>query len=159
MAAAVYMTLDGSKLVFADTEADLATTPDSDASCQVSSAAITPVENSSDLPGTMCDPKGTIALPSGATLDVTFLQDWSQAAGFCWYAADHDAVELWFKFDLGPDPTVGTPPSYTGQVTLRRPQYGGDSGAPLEATVSYPTRNLVGTKPTTTTTLEADEAA
>lgn len=158
MPAATYMTLDGSVLVFADTEADLTATPDLDASCQISSAAISTVENSSDLPATMCAPAGTIALKSGATLDVTFLEDWSTAAGFCWYAADHDAVELWFSFQLGPDPTTGTAPSYKGQVTLRRPTFGGDSGAPLEATSSYPVRNLTGVKPTATLMFQPADA-
>jgi hypothetical protein len=148
MAAAVFMTLDGSTLVFATSQASLPTTPDLDASCQISSASITTVENSSDLPGTMCDPKSTIALPSGATLDVTFLQDWSEVDGFCWYAADNDAVELWFQFLLGEGSTPAAGPGYTGQTTLRRPQFGGDGGAPLEATVSYPARNLTAIKPT-----------
>jgi hypothetical protein len=138
--ASIYMTLDGCKLVFAATQAGLATTP-KDATCQVTSAAVTTVENSTDNPATMCDPTSTIALKSGATLDVSFKQDWSTKDGFCWFTDAQDAKLQWFRFTMPTTPggvAVATGPGYEGQVTVRRAQMGGDAGAVLVSTVSYP---------------------
>lgn len=138
--ASIYMTLDGSKLVFADTQAGLATTPQ-DPSCQVTSAAVTAVENSTDNPATMCDPASTIALKSGGTLDVSFKQDWSDPDGFCWFTDAHDAELQYFRFTMPTTPggdAAATGPGYEGQVTVRRATFGGDSGTVLVATASYP---------------------
>lgn len=152
--ASIYMTLDGSMLVFADTQAGLVTTPQ-DATCQITSAAVTAVENSTDNPATMCDPASTIALASGATLDVSFKQDWSDATGFCWFTDTHDAELQWFRFTMPTTPggtAVATGPGYEGQVTVRRATFGGDSGTVLVSTASYPVvGDLTPIVPTLTT--------
>jgi len=141
------MTLDGSTLVFADDAAGLAATPH-DPSCQITSAAITTVENNTDVPATMCEAASQTALRSGATLDVAFRQDWADSTGFGWFAAEHDAQQQAFQFLLGAGSDATAGPGYTGTCTLRRPTFGGDAGSVLVATMSFPViGDLVPIKP------------
>src|SRR5262245_5819369 len=158
--ATTFITLDGSKLVFADTQAGL-TTPQVDASCQISSATITAVPNTSTTAATMCAGAGQIASRSGYTLDVEFFQDWNLPTGFCNFTDAHDGKTVWFKYTLGvatAGPPATTPPVKTGQCDITSADFGGAAGDPLTATGSYPARNITTTAPTMAATLEEEAA-
>lgn len=133
MAAAVFMTMDGSVLKFADDEASLATTP-TDVSCQINDATITNVPKSTTVPATFCQAETEAALASGSTLDVTFLQDWTDSAGFSWYLFDNDAQTKFFSLSLGD----AAGPAMSGQVGVSKGDFGGAGGAVLQASISLP---------------------
>lgn len=131
MPAAIFMTLDGWKLELADTIAELGTAA-VDATCQITSAALEPVENESTTPATMCTPAGTKVLPSGDTLDVTFAQDYSDPAGFAWYLRTNDGATKAFRLT---DSAGGTS---EGLVGIRKGRRGGPSEETLTADISLP---------------------
>src|SRR5215467_1366906 len=127
--------------------ADAASLPTASAtfSCQVSSAAINATPNLQTVPATFCSPQSQVPAATGYELAVTWLQDWTAAAGgLSGYAFLHDTEEQAFELKLNVDDTE---PIATGTLRLVAGAYGGDAGVPLPATATWP---ILG-KPTITT--------
>jgi len=118
-----------------------------DFSCQVNSAALTPTPNSVDVPATFCVGKSTTAAPSSFALDLTYLQDWGDAASVSQYLYDNDGQQG-VDFEMSGIATTGNTVTVTGVCTIVAGDYGGEAGTPLQATVSLPCDG----KPTITAT-------
>jgi hypothetical protein len=132
-------------LKIADSEAGLSAAPDFQ--CQVTSAAITAVPNTQEVPATFCEAASSVPAATGWQLDLAWLQDWTVASGLSEYAFDNDALPKWFSLSLSDAAT----PLVVGQAYVVAGAYGGDAGTPLAATATWP---LLG-KPTLTPTAAA----
>ena len=109
--------------------------------CQVVSAALVPQPRLSTVAATFCQGETQAPGATGWQLDVHVMQDWSDdATSFTWWSIDHDA-EL-CDFELTLDSTLvapaGDPVTMHGQAYVVAFQFGGDAGAPLEATQTWP---------------------
>lgn len=137
------MVITNASLKFADSQAALTTAPDFQ--CQVNSAAINANANLQTVPATFCAGESQVPAASGYELALTYLQDWTVAAGagISFYLWDNDAAAKYFSLSLAG--TTG-PPLATGQCRIVAGTYGGDAGTPLQADVVLPIQG----KPTIT---------
>jgi hypothetical protein len=136
----VFVDMNGATVKFAATQGALATTP-TDASAQIVSVALVAVANDTPIEATLTSPAGSKGLPSGASLEVTAYQDWTDATGYCWWTADNDGAAQWFELTI---PSGG---KFQGQVDVKRADYGGSAAEAPQFTQSLPARNLTPTKP------------
>lgn len=104
--------------------------------CQVSSAAINSVPNLQTVPATFCAAESQAPGTTGWELAITWLQDWTTAAGggLSFYAFDNDTLTKWFSLTLA----GATAPIASGQVRIVAGSFGGDAGTPLVATATWP---------------------
>jgi len=107
-----------------------------DFSCQVTSAAITSSSNTTTttVPATYCQPASEASVPvaSSFALDLSFLQDWTAAAGLSAWLFKNDALTKCFALYMkGNDNPVAT-----GQIIAQAGAFGGAPGEPLTADVT-----------------------
>lgn len=159
MAAATVIIVGNAKLVLGDALADVSppgTGTGKAFECQVTSAAINAVPNLQTVPATFCAGETQAPAPTGWELAITWLQDWTAAAGagLSFYAFDNDTLTKYFSLTL-----IGsTAPIATGQVRIVAGSYGGDAATPLVASAVWPCLAKPAiSKPTTE--LLADEPA
>lgn len=107
-----------------------------DFSCQVTNAAINSTSNTTttSIPATFCAPASEASVPvaSSFTLDLDFLQDWTQAAGLSAWLFKNDATEQAFALYLKGQEN----PVATGKIIAQAGAFGGTPGEALTATVS-----------------------
>jgi hypothetical protein len=107
-----------------------------DFSCQVTGAAINSSSNTTttSVPATFCGPASEASVPvaSSFTLDLDFLQDWTEAAGLSAWLFKNDATEQAFALYL----KGSTNPVATGKIIAQAGAFGGTPGEALTASVS-----------------------
>lgn len=142
-------------LKFADDEATLLTAPDF--KCQVQNATCTPVLTYTQVGATGCQgPSQSLVVPVPWTLDLTWLQDWTAAAGgLAGYANTNAGQIKYFSYV----PVGGGDLEVTGQVEVAPVALGGDMGVP---SIAGPVSWQIQGQPTITTPVAlvaaADEA-
>ena len=146
--ATIYVTMKGSTLIFADTEAGLTppvVDPSISVECQIIDAHIATATQTETSAATLCDDAVDSIIGVSRTLEITAFQDWTEADGMCWYLETNTLDVKWFELTL---PASG---SHRGQVTIAPLQYGGAAGSNLQGSVSLPVSNHSATPPTLTT--------
>ncbi len=142
MPSTTFVTMDGATLVFAATAAELPATPDATATCQVISAAVVPSAQTESTPATLCSATTSRVTGIDYALNVTYFQDWTDAAGFAWWMDGVAGQDQAFLLTL---PLAG---SVKGTVQVVPGDYGGAAGSSLQATVTMPVRDRIATPPT-----------
>ena len=134
MSAPTVITITNGKLTLADTQADLVAGGES-FECQVTEASINATPNLQTVPATFCEPESQAPAATGYELAITWLQDWTLAAGgLSMYAFENDTKTKWFSLTL----EGANDPVATGQVRLVAGSFGGPAGTPLTATATWP---------------------
>jgi hypothetical protein len=109
-----------------------------DFTCQITSATLTPTAGSdtSDLPGTFCQPAQTIPLPAASewAMDISLVQDANTTAGLLQFLFDNDGVEGWVYVSTGATDKI---PKFLGHVYLGAAAIGGAPATPLISDVSF----------------------
>ena len=138
MAAANLINIKNCSVIFADTQAGLATGTPIDYKCQVSSAAIQAQPKLQTVPATFCNPESQMPSATGWQLVLTFLQDWGAAPNsLSQYLFNNDAALKWFL--LKPiDVTLAAVPGAQGQCWIVAGEYLGAAGTPVPATSTMP---------------------
>jgi hypothetical protein len=107
-----------------------------DFSCQVTKAEINSSSNTTTtaVPATFCQPasEATVPVASSFTLDLDFLQDWTEAAGLSAYLFKNDATRQAFALYLKGNEN----PVATGEIIAQAGAFGGTPGEALVASVS-----------------------
>lgn len=151
----VLLTLDDPVLKIADTSAGLATGVAIE--CQMSAATVTSTPNLTDVPKTGCYPPTQIVGDPTYSLEVAWIQDWTDPAGISRMAHAFNGARKWVSFLLDADDAATVA---TFEVTIAEGAYGGTFGGLAVATASWP---VIGqpTFPTYTPTtgLTADTAS
>lgn len=106
--------------------------------CQATSGSLTPSANTTtqDIPATFCAVAKSTPTPGETTfsLDLSFLQDPSVAAGLSAYLYEHDTEEAYAYFGMNDS----EPPRMIGRVRLAAGVIGGEARTTLTADVSLP---------------------
>ena len=149
------ITLINPVLKIADTEAGLGAGTAYE--CQLTSAALVPTPNTTQIPATGCAPVSNVPGLSSWELQLAWLQDWTApGGGLSNYAIENEGQLVWYSFtiDLAGSPTTVA----TGQAYVAAGQYGGVfGGAPAVATANWPCFDTPAfVVPAVTATLEAD---
>jgi len=140
MAGPVVLNVKQANVVFADTQAGLAS--GTDYTCQVTSAQIKANPKLQTVAATFCAAESQSPAASGWQLDLTWLQDWGAptvvgpppTGSLSQYMFDNDAELKWFKIV----PTDPAAPGAEGQCYVVAGEYLGAAGAPLTATATCP---------------------
>jgi hypothetical protein len=107
-----------------------------DFSCQVTKAEINSSSNTTTtaVPATFCQPasEATVPVASSFTLDLDFLQDWTEAAGLSAYLFKNDATRQAFALYLKGNEN----PVATGEIIAQAGAFGGTPGEALTASVT-----------------------
>lgn len=155
MPAATLIVMTDASLKLATTLAGITAAPEF--GCQVSTGAITAVPNLADVPATFCAPKTQTPAATGWTLDLTWLQDWRDAAGgLSGFAYTHDTELMFFELKLD---KADTTPIATGEVRVVAGAYGGEAGVPLPASASWPIQGRPDITLPVTLAADAQDAA
>lgn len=133
----VLLKLDDPVITIADTEAGL-TTGD-EMHCQMSAATLNSAPNLTDVPKTGCYPPTSIVGDPTYTLDLAWIQDWTDAAGISRFAHEFNGARKWVSFLLDADDAATV---VTAEVTVAEGAYGGTFGTLAVATATWP---IVGT--------------
>lgn len=108
-------------------------TPDTDVSCQVVNATVTPTTNEVSVPATWCAPEGSRPAKSSWTVEMQVLQDIAVASGIVQFLFENDAVQG--KVEIAPlGDTVE--PTITADVWFVASAIGGPAGENLTADLS-----------------------
>lgn len=109
-----------------------------DFTCQITSATLTPTAGSetSDLPGTFCEPARSVPLPASSewAFDLSLVQDANTTAGLLQFLFENDGVEGWVYVSTGATDAI---PKFLGHVYLGAAAIGGAPATPLIADVSF----------------------
>lgn len=171
MATPWMITRPGSKVGFTLTDpgpaedATITTFVDGDFTCLTTSAMLTPTAgtNTSDVPGSFCDPDISIPLPSVSTwtIDMELIQDANDPAGVLAFLLANDGVEGWVYVSTG---AADGFPKWVAHVYFSAAAIGGAPATPLLASVSFrllepPDVAFVAGLPLTAEADEAESAA
>ena len=130
--------LNNPKVIFADTQADLATEPAYE--CQIVSAVITPSPVYNTIPATGC--AGATQSPgrTGFALDLTWLTDWGATDSLSQFAWDNDGKAVWFRFTDDGTAAAGAATTAEGQAYVAAGGFGGTfgDGSAAQTTASWP---------------------
>lgn len=139
MSSPTVIVITNAQLLLGDTSADVipptGTGSGENFSCQVTDAAINATPNLQKVPATFCVAESQVPAATGYELAITWLQDWTAAAGgLSMYAFDNDTLAKYFSLCL-----VGTAdPIASGQVRIVAGAFGGTAATPLTAQAVWP---------------------
>ena len=122
------------------------TTPDVDASCQVTSAAVVANPVTATAPATFCEGETDVVGKSKWQIDLAGLQDVTDPDGLSMFLFENETAAAWVQIK-GPNDEAGAPNvTIEAPVRLQAGNLLGDAGTPLEFTASMPCQ----AKPTVT---------
>jgi hypothetical protein len=129
----VLPTLNDPVLQIADTEAGLTTGVEF--VCQMTAATLNTEQHLTDVPQSGCYPPTKIVGDPTYTLDLAWIQDWSDPAGISRYAQDNNGETKWIQFLMDADDATTV---VTTAVQIAAGQYGGTFGGLAQTTTTWP---------------------
>jgi len=122
------------------------TTPDVDASCQVTTAAVVANPVTQTAPATFCEGETDIVGKSKWQVDLAGLQDITESTGISMWLFEHETEAAWVQI-IGPTNETGDKIiTIVAPVRIQAGNLLGPAGTPLDFSVSLPAQ----AKPTVT---------
>jgi len=127
-----------------------------DFSCQVQTASVDATDNVQDVDATWCQgPTQTVAEPS-FTVNLTGLQDWTQANGLSMFLFTNRTLEGWVQLIM-PNTDVAPTAVAVCHVRFTPGSFGGAAGTPLTFTAALPCQGTPDFTQNATTVLAESE--
>lgn len=137
---AVVLTITDADCLFAlgATEPPDWTTGGEDFRCQVTKAQLVAAPELADVPATFCQAATQVPGVTGYTLELSGLQDWTEADGLSMFLFTNDAAEGWVKVTLPTKASGAKTASVIAHVRFVAGAFGGEAGTPLTFDATFP---------------------